>query len=334
MTVRPLRRSSAFAILAAVVAACAWPAGAAHAQGAAGAKPADFPEKAIRIIVPFPAASPPDILVRTLVPSLTTRFGKPILVENRPGANGNIGTEYLVNSPADGYTLMAGGLTVSTAEIFYKNLRFDVKRDLMPVTNFGVFPSVMIVGANSPFKSATELLDHLRKNPGQTYASYGRGGSPHLAGEQLRALAKVDITHIPFATTDPVLDVAAGRVTFMFVPGAAAMAKKDIVRALGVASAQREAMLPDLPTMDELGLKGFRMEAWNGVWAPKGTPTDRLDYLNRQINEAMNEPENRAKLNGAGMRIIGGTRAQMQTYFELDIKRWQDLAKAVGIQPD
>ena len=200
--------------------------------------------------------------------------------------------------------------------------------------NFGVFPLVLIVSSNSPFKTAKDLLDYLQKNPGTAYATYGRGGSPHIAAEQLSSIGKVSLTHVPFASSDPVLDIAAQRVPFMFIPSGTANAKKDIVRSLAVASAQREALLPDLPTMQEVGLKGFQMEAWNALWAPKGTPTDRLEYMNRQINAVLNEPEIRNRFNGAGMRIIGGTRAQLYEYYDQDNKRWHEVAKVRGIVPE
>lgn len=310
--------------------------GSASAQTpeAAGVKPAGFPDKPVRLVVPFQPGSPPDILARTIGPSLSARIGQPVVIENRAGANGNIGTENVANSPPDGHHYVVCGITCATADVFYKNLRFDMRKDLLPVINFGVYPIVLIVSVNSQFKNPQELLEYLKNNPGTAYASYGRGGSPHMAAEQLRALAKVDLTHVPFGSSDPLMDVAAQRVTFMFMPAATANAKKDLVRSLAVASAQREPQLPDLPTMDELGLKGFRMEAWNALWAPKGTPADRLDYMNRQINAVLNEPEIRAKFTSHGMRIIGGTRAQLLEYHNQDNKRWHEVAKATGIQPE
>jgi tripartite-type tricarboxylate transporter receptor subunit TctC len=307
---------------------------ALNAQAQTIEKPAGFPDKQVRLVVPFPAGSPPDILARLISPSLSARIGQTVVVDNRPGANGNIGTEHVANSPPDGYSYIVCGITCSTADVFYKNMRYDMRKDLLPVVNFGVFPLVLIVSSNSPFKTAKDLLEFLQKNPGTAYASYGRGGSPHIAAEQLSSIGKVSLTHIPFGSSDPVMDIASQRVPFMFIPSGTANAKKDIVRSLAVASAQREALLPDLPTMQEVGLKGFQMEAWNALWAPKGTPIDRLEYMNRQINAVLNEPEIRNKFNGAGMRIIGGTRAQLYEYYDQDNKRWHEVAKVRGIQPE
>jgi tripartite-type tricarboxylate transporter receptor subunit TctC len=256
------------------------------------------------------------------------------LVENRPGANGIIGTEYVMNQQPDGYNYVVCGLTCATADVFYKNLRVDMRKNMAPVINFGVFPSVLIVSERSSIKTAKELMDYLKKNPGSSYASWGRGGSPHLAGEQMRSIGKLEVQHVPFASSDPLMDIAAERVTFMFVPAGAANAKKDIVRPLAVASAQREPLLPELPTMDELGLKDFRMEAWNALYTSKGVPANRLEYMNQVINAVLQEPETRAKFNAAGMRIIGGTRQQLADYFDQDNKHWHEVAKATGIQPE
>lgn len=329
---RTLARCGLTSALAAFALAFAFIPAAARAQS--GDKPAGFPDKQVRLVVPFPAGSPPDILARIIGPSLSARIGQPVVVDNRPGANGNIAAEHVANSPGDGYHYVVCGLTCATADVFYKNVRFDMRKDLLPVIHFGVFPSVLIVSANSPYKSAQELLSYLQKNPGAAYASYGRGGSPHLAAEQLRSIGKLDILHVPFGSSDPLMDIHSQRIPFMFIPAGTANAKKDLVRSLAVASAQRELLLPDLPTMDELGLKGFRMEAWNALWAPKGTPVDRLEYMNSQINLVLNEPEIRTKFNGAGMRIVGGTRASMFEFFEQDNKRWHEVAKATGIQPE
>ena len=307
--------------------------GVAQAQDKSS-KPAGFPEKPVRIVVPFPPGSPPDIIARIVQQPLSTRIGQPVLVENRPGANGNIATEYVMNQPADGYTYVVCGLTCATADVFYKNVRYDMRKNMSPVINFGVFPSVLIVGEKSQFKTAQELLDHLKKNPGSSYASWGRGGSPYIAAEQLRSIGKLELQHVPFASTDPLMDVAALRVTFMFTPAAAANAKKDIVRPLAVASPQREPLLPNLPTMEELGLPGFRMEAWNGLYTTKGVPEDRVEYMNQQINAVLKEPAIKERFDGAGMRIIGGTRQELADYFDRDARHWHELAEATGIQPE
>jgi tripartite-type tricarboxylate transporter receptor subunit TctC len=297
-------------------------------------KPAGFPEKPVRIVVPFPAGSPPDTLARIIAQPLSARIGQSVLVENRPGANGNIGTENVAFSPGDGYSYVVCGITCATADVFYKNVRFDMRKDLVPVVNFGVFPSVLIVGAKSQFNTPQQLLDYLRKNPGSSYASYGRGGSPYLAAEQLRSIGKLDLVHVPFGSSDPLMDIASLRIPFMFMPSITAQAKKDLVRSLAVASLKREPLLPDLPTMDELGMTGFNMEAWNALWASKGTPADRAEYMNRQINAVLSEPDIRTKFNNAGLRIIGGTRAQLAEYYDVDNKRWHNVAKTNGIQPE
>ncbi len=298
-------------------------------------KPVGFPDKPIRLIIPFGAATPPDILGRIIAPALSARVGTPVIIDNKPGANGNIGAAYTASMPPDGYNLVICGLTCATADVFYKTPGFETRKDLAPVINLGAFPSVLVVGVNSPYKTAPELFDYIRKNPRQaTFASYGRGGSPHLAAEQLRTIGDLDMVHVPFGTSDPVLDVTAGRITFMFIPAASAFARKDMVRSLAVASGQREPMLPELPTVEEFGFKGFKMEAWNGLYAPRNTPVDRLEYLNKQMQAVLSDTEVKARLFAAGLRVIGGSRTQLAEYYDQDNKRWQDVARATGIKPE
>jgi tripartite-type tricarboxylate transporter receptor subunit TctC len=326
-----LRRFS-FAAAAAVL-TCACLPHPAKAQ--AIEKPAGFPNKPIRLIIPFGAGTPPDILGRLIAPALSERVGVSVIVDNKPGANGNIGAGFTSSTPPDGYNLVICGLTCATADVFYKTPGFETRRDLAPVINIGAFPSVLIVGANSPYKTAPELFDYIRKHPGEvTYASYGRGGSPHLAAEQLQTIGKLDMVHIPFGTSDPVLDVSSGRVTFMFIPAASAVARKGLVHSLAVASAAREPMLPELPTVAEFGFKGFNMEAWNGLYASKNTPPDRLEYLNRQMQAVLDDTRVKAQLYAAGLRVIGGTRAELATYYDQDNKRWHQVADSAGIKPE
>jgi len=326
-----LRRCTA-AVAATALAYTFLPA-AAHAQDIP--KPGGFPDRQIRLVVPFGAATPPDILGRIIGPALSARIGVPVVVDNKPGANGNIGAALTGASPPDGYTLVICGLTCATADVFYKTPGFETRHDLAPVINIGAFPSVLIVGTNSPFKTAPELFDYIRKHPGEvTYASYGRGGSPHLAAEQMATIGKLDMVHVPFGTSDPVLDVSSGRVTFMFIPAAAALARKGLVHSLAVASGQREEMLPGLPTVAEFGFKGFNMEAWNGLYAAKNTPADRLEYLNKQMQAVLNDPDIKAQLFAAGLRVIGGSRAELASYYDQDNKRWHQVADAAGIKPE
>lgn len=296
---------------------------------------ADFPERPVKLVVPFAAGLPPDALGRIVGDAMGKRLKTAVLIENRPGANGNIGTEAVARAPADGYTLLVCGLTCATANAMYKQLRFNVKNDLVPVGNIGAFPSVLVVSAQSPHKSLAELVKYAKEHPKEvTFASAGSGGSPHLAGEQLRRAAGIDITHVPYGTSDPLIDVAAGRVDFMFIPGVAAAARKEQLRALAVATGERIPSLPEIPTLEESGYKGFRMEAWNALWAPKGTPEAVLTLLSKVLRESLADPDVQGKLAGTGIKIIGGTRAQMAAYFDADAQRWVDVAKAANIQLD
>jgi tripartite-type tricarboxylate transporter receptor subunit TctC len=295
---------------------------------------AAYPEKPIKIVVPFVAGIAPDAMARTIGEALSRRLNTPVLIDNRPGANGNIGTEFAARSAPDGYTLLVCGLTCSAAETFYRNLRFDMARDLEPVINIGTIPSVLVVAGNSPYKTLKDLTLDAKARPRQlSFASVGFGGSPHLAGELLKRAATIDILHVPYASSDPLLDVVGGRVSFMFIPGTAAAAQKSRLRPLAIASAQRDVGLPDVPTVAESGYPGFLMEPWNGLWAPKGTPPAILDLLNDTLQKVLAEPEIQAKLKPLGLTIASGTRQQMKQFFDADAKRWRDVGKANAITP-
>lgn len=313
-------------------ASAALAAGLLASSFAAQSQPADYPKRAITIVVPFAVGLAPDIQGRLIAEALSKRIGVPVLVENRPGANGNIGTEAVARAKPDGYTLLICGLTCSIAKSIYKDIRFDVKRDLAPLVNIGTIPSVLVVAKDSPFQNIGELIAHAKAHPDElTFASVGIGGSPHLAGELLKRSAGVDLMHIPFGSGDPLVEVGSGRVTMMFIPGVAAQNQQKLFRLLGVASAQRDPALPDVPTFAESGIANFEVEPWNGIWAPSGTPEPVLDYLNEHLQAVLAQPDVAKRLQQLGLKVVGGTRAAMAEYFDADTKKWAEVVEANGI---
>lgn len=293
----------------------------------------NYPDKPIKIIVPFAAGIAPDVMGRIVGDGISRRLKTPVVIENRPGAGGNVGTEVAAHSPPDGYTLLVCGLSCSSAETFYRNLRFDVKKDLAPVINMGIIPSVMVVSQRSQFNSLGDVIQYAKANPNTvSFASPGFGTSPHLAGELLKRAGKIEITHIPYSSNDPLLDVAGERVTFMFIPGTAALAQKDRLRAIGVASRKREPVMANVPTIDET-FPGFLMEPWNGIWAPKGTPVAIVDLLNKTLQDVLADPEVQQKMQAIGLTVVGGTREQMADYFDRDAQLWRDVGRTNNIRP-
>lgn len=294
--------------------------------------PDKYPDRPIKIIVPFPAGIAPDVMGRVIAEGLHRHLKVPVIVENRPGASGNIGTEAAAHSPADGYTLLVCGLSCASAETFYRNVNYNVDRDLAPIINMGVIPSVLVVSNRSPYKALGDLVADARAGKEMDFGSTGFGTSLHLAGELLKRATGGKMTHVPYSKSDPLLDVIAGRLTFAFIPGTVAVANKDRVRVLGVASRKREPGLPDVPTIGET-FPGFLMEPWNGIWAPKGTPDKVLDQLNVAIQKILQEPDAQARMGSLGLTVVGGTRQEMKEYFEADRRRWREVGQANNIQP-
>jgi tripartite-type tricarboxylate transporter receptor subunit TctC len=310
-------------------------AGVVGLQGIAQAQPLPdgYPNKPIKIVVPFAAGIAPDLMGRIIAEGLNKHLNVPVYVENRPGAGGNVGTEYVSRAAPDGYTLLVCGLSCASVQTFYRHLHFDVKRDLAPVINMGLIPSVLVVSQQSQLKTLDDLIKFAKANPQDiNFGSPGFGTSPHLAGELLKQATGVAMTHVPYSSSDPLLDVAGGRLTFMFIPGTAALASKERLRALGVASRKRETAMPEVPAINET-FKGFLMEPWNGIWAPKNTPVAVLELLNKTIQQILAEPETLKKMNTIGLTIIGGSRQDMADYFDQDVQRWKDVAKSNELSP-
>jgi len=290
-----------------------------------------YPSKPIRWIVAYPAGGGSDFLARQLAPQLGKQLGQSIVIENRPGAAGIIGTDAAAKSPADGYTIATGdngAMVFHTA--MHKKLPYDPK-DFVPLGFMARFPLILAVNPNSGFTSAKQLLDEVKKQPGKyTYASPGIGSPHHLAMELLKDRTGSFILHIPYRGTAFALqDVIGGVVPMMVLDTAAGLPqiRSGKVKALAVMSPKRIATLPDVPTLDEIGIKGFDVSAWQGLFAPKGTPPEIAQRLSAEMQKAIQVPEVKAKLEDFGLEVAPSTGPQLTQFIERETAFWHKLIR-------
>ena len=324
LLLKPLLRMGATAILAT---ACAL--GSAQAQ--------NYPEKSIRIVVPWPAGGAADAVGRAVAQALTTELGKTVFVENVAGAGGNIGTQQFIRSAPDGYTLLLATSSTNAANPhLYKKTGFDAIKDFVPVASVAVIPSVLVVPASSKFNTPGDLVAAAKANPGKlSYGSGGVGASAHLAGELFKSLTKTDITHVPYKGSGPALtDVMGGQLDFMFDTGAFPHVKGGKVRALGIAADRRSPSLPDVPTLSEVGLKGMIMNAWYGVAAPAGTPTSVVTRVNAAINQSLKSGELTKRLQDIGGEVRSGSSTEFAAFWSAELARYEGIVKLTGASLD
>ncbi len=306
---------------------------AALAPAAVG-QPA-FPTKPIRIVVPFPPGGTTDILARAAAQKMTEAWKEQAVVDNRPGAGGNIGAELVARSPADGYTLLMG--TVGTHAInasLYAKMPYDHVKDFAPVILVAAVPNVLVVHPSLPVHSVAELIAYAKANPGKlNFASSGSGTSIHLAGELFKVMAGVQMTHVPYKGSAPAIaDLVGGQVQLMFdnLPSALAQIKAGKLRALAVTSAQRAAALPDAPTIAESGLPGYEASSWFGLLAPAGTPADVVAKINGEIARWLASPEAKEKLSSQGAIAAGGTPEDFARHIAAETAKWQRVVRESG----
>ncbi len=301
---------------------------------------ADYPSRPLTYVVPFPAAGTADIFARQFAAELAKRLGQPVVVDNRAGANGNLGSAHVVNAPADGYTLLLG--TVSTVainpHIYGKNMPYDPLKDLQAVSGTHSIPNVLVVNTATPYKSVQDLIAAAKAKPGAlAYASAGNGNSMHLAGEQFRVQAGIDLLHVPYKGGPPALnDVLAGQVPMMFnnLPAVLPLIRNGKLRALAVATPQRSRLLPEIPTMEEAGLKGYVSTVWNGIFVKAGTPRPIVDRLNREIVAILQSPAMRQSLEEQGFDVIPSSPEQFTAFVRAETPRWADVVKRSGATAD
>jgi tripartite-type tricarboxylate transporter receptor subunit TctC len=322
----------------AVVAAMLYAATSALAQITSAGSGAAYPAKPIRVIVGFPPGSGADITARVIGAKSGEALGQQVIVDNRPGAASNIAAELSAKAPPDGYTLFIGTVANTINATLYSRLPFDFARDFAPVALTTAAPNVLVVHPSVPAKSVKELVALAKSRPGQlNFASSGTGTAPHLSGELFKAMAGVNLVHIPYKGSPPaVTDLMAGEVALMFSPSSTVLphVKSGRLRALAVTTASRLPSLPDLPTVAESGLKGYETITWFGFVTPAKTPPAIITRLNAEIVKVLALPDVRNQFEIQGIATIGGTPERFGDYIREEIAKWATVIKLSGAKAD
>jgi len=308
---------------------------AATLLGATPVHAADYPTRPITLQVAFTPGGPSDVLSRIVGKKLEQILGQPFVIENRPGAGGNIAAESVAHAAPDGYTLLMGnnGILATNAAL-YKNIGFDPEKDFAPISLIGSQANILVVNPQVPARTMAELIALAKANPGKiNFASSGHGAAAHLAGELFKAEAKINIIHVPYKGAAPALqDVIAGHVQMMFATAASVVPhiQSGQVRPLAVTTIKRTTVLPELATVDELGIKGFDATTWHGLVAPGRTPKDVVAALHRATAAALAGAGVKKQLGDLGVDIVGGTPEEFAAYIKSEIPKWTAIVKASG----
>jgi len=316
-----------YAIAAATLAAASVP-GLACAQEA-------WPDKAITYVVPFPAGSNTDVLGRIVADELSKRLKVPVVIENRPGATGMIGSAYVARAKADGYTIMGGSIASHAINAgLFPNMQYDAAGDFTPITIIGFNANTLVVSNNSPFADVKSIIAAAREKPDSiSYASSGIGTTQHLSGVLFGQQANIRLVHVPYGGKAALPDVMGGQVNMMFEgPTVIPHVQQKTVRALAVTSKTRLASLPDVPTMQELGLPDYEMRSWQAIFAPKGTPGPIVEKLYSNIKAVLDNPQIRQKLDTMGVEPSGMPPAEFAEFQKQEIEKWRDVIKRANIR--
>ena len=318
-------------LLVGVALALAWPM-SVHAQ-------ASYPDKPVRLVVPFPAGSGTDIVGRLLAQELSNSWNQAVIVDNRPGASTIVGTEIVAKAPPDGYTMvMASNSHAINPSLFENKLPFDPQKDFAAVAQIAVLPFVLVVNPQLPAKTFEELLALARSKPHElTYASTGNGTPPHVGGELLKSVAKIDLIHVPYkGSAAAVADVVSGQVAMMFVnvPSALSLMRAGKLRALAVGTSKRLDSMPDVPTVAELGFPGFDVSLWMGILVPARTPADIVDKLAQDISRILDDPKMRGKLEEQGAEPAYRSPAAFSAFIADEIKRFSQIVRDINLRVD
>ena len=299
----------------------------------------NYPNRSITMVVAFPAAGTTDILARLIGQKLTDKFKQTVVIENRPGAGGNIGTAYVAKAAPDGYTIMMG--TIGTQSInpsLYKKMPYDAAKDFVPITRAAMVPNLLVVNKDAPFNTLPEMMAYGKANPGKlTYGSSGNGTTLHLSGELFNLMSGSKITHIPYKGSTPaVADLMGGQISMIFdnMPSVIQQVKSGRLKALAVTSAQRNAQLPEIPTIQELGVAGYEVWSWFGLLAPAATPKPIVDKLNASIVDIIKQPDVQAKIIELGAVPVPETSAEFGAFIEAETLKWAKVIKEANIGID
>jgi tripartite-type tricarboxylate transporter receptor subunit TctC len=297
-----------------------------------------YPSKSIRFVVPFAPGGGTDIIGRIVAQGLNESFAQPVVVDNRGGAGSTLGTEIAARSPADGYTLLFGNISLAFNATLYTKLRYDTLRDLAPITLAAVQPNILVIHPGIPARTLKEFIDLARASPGKfNYASAGTGSGTHLAAELLKLLTKIDIVHVPYKGTGPALtDLLGGQVNMMVSTFASALphVKSGRMRALGVTTAKRSPATPDVPTLIEGGVPGYDYSTWYGLLAPAGTPKPVIDRLLAATHQVLRRDDIRQRLEQQGVDPVMNTPAEFAAYLRSEIEKWGKVVKATGTKAE
>ena len=305
-----------------VVTMALW-AGSAMAQA--------YPSKPVTLVVPFPPGGTTDVLARALGEKLSQNLGQPVIVENKPGAGATLGADYVAKARPDGYTLLVGAVHHTIATSVYKKLPYSFDKDFAPITTIAIVPNVLVVNAGTPVKNVAELVALANAQPGKlTYGSNGNGTAQHLIGAQFQALTGTQIVHIPYKGSGPLAtDLLGGQISMSFdtVTPVLPHIKAGKLRPLAVTTARRSSALPDVPTLDEAGLKGFDIGTWFGVLAPVATPQDIVARLNTEMVKVIRSPEFRKRMDEIGAEPVGNSPQQMAQQVKSETERFAKIVK-------
>jgi tripartite-type tricarboxylate transporter receptor subunit TctC len=295
-----------------------------------------FPSKPIRFVVPFPPGGGNDLLARITAPKLSQALGQPVVVENRAGASGQVGTQYVARAEPDGYTLVTAGTPLTVNQTLQKDIPYDVLRDFTPISLIVLQPNVLVVPASLPAKTLRELIALAKAQPGKlNYGTGSTGSAPHLASELLKKMAAIDIVQVPYNGAAPALNaVLAGEVAMVFDNPATSLGhiQAGKLRALAVSGRERAPQLPAVPTVAEAGLPGFEVNSWFGVIAPAGVPRPIAERLSQEFAKALNAPEVRERLTQMGFAVVGNTVAEFDAFLKADVQNWKRIIEVSGVK--
>jgi tripartite-type tricarboxylate transporter receptor subunit TctC len=297
----------------------------------------DYPTRPITLVAVFGPGSASDTICRVIADKLSPALGQPVIVEDRPGADGALAALYVHHQPADGYTLLMGTNSPLSADPFiHKDLNYDPIKDFVPITRVGSFTLMLVINPKLPIHSIKELVDYARANPGQlSFASGNTAGI--VGGHTLAKWAEISMLHVPYKTTGPALsDIIAGRVSMMFADFTTAMphVAAGTVRPLAVSRIQRSSLYPDLPTLDEAGIKGFDLDAWAGIVARTGTREPVVNKLNRELRKVIDTPDVRARLKNIGFEGFSSTPEELGAFMKVQLAKWEKMVKDAGIKAE
>ena len=299
----------------------------------------EWPNKPIRWIVPFPPGGAMDVMARALAEKSSKSLGQAVVIENKPGAGGNIGADFVARSDADGYTMMITSIGMATNKFLYPKLSYDPVKDFSPVSLIAIVPNVLVTNATQPnIKTVSDVIANAKAQPGKlTYASAGNGSSIHLAGEVFTSMAKIDMQHIPYKGSNPaVTDLLGGQVNYMFDSITSAKPHIDAgkLRPIGLTTLKRSKTLPNVPTIAESGLPGYEVTPWFAVFVPAATPKPIVNKLNAALLDALKSPEIKAKFDGIGAEPLGTSPDELAIYLNKEIERWGKVISTNNIKSD